>query len=302
MGKDTEIQWSDSTVNPTTGCDGCELWRGDFKGPCYAGNQHESRMAKVLPDLYAADFREVRLAPSRMAPTAGWSDLTGKERPGKPWLNGMPRMIFVDDMADLFSRAVPFEYIHDEVVATAVSAKGSRHIYMVLTKQPSRMAEFGAWLKNRGIAWPDNLWGGTSITSSSRLKRVDQLKRVPAKFRFLSLEPLWEFVDLSRILSGISWVIVGGQSDQRQHEAKPFDLAWARQIIRDCRDSGVPAFVKQLGSRAFDEKGGVAGASLPVSEWAESLINLRLKDGHGGDWSEWPEDLRVREMPEVARS
>lgn len=323
MGKHSLIQWCDGTVNSTTGCDGCELWRLAFKGPCYAGELHEHRMAKTLPALYAPDFTEVRLAPGRMAKTVGWSDLTGRDRPDKPWLNGMPRLIFVGDMGDLFSAAVPFEFIRDEVFAAATSAKGSRHVYMLLTKQPSRMAAFAAWLGEQGIAWPANVWAGTSITSNSRRKRIEHLVRVPAKVRFLSLEPLWEYVDLRAWLKpctdhfafgplynhghdempfpAINWVIMGGQSDQGKHEAKPFDLGWARQIIRDCRDAGVPAFVKQLGSRAFDEKNGVAGASLPLSEWAEGLVSLRLKDHHGGDWSEWPEDLRVREMPEVAR-
>jgi protein gp37 len=77
MGSKTNIEWCDSTVNPTTGCDGCELWAGDVRA-CYAGNLHESRLALTLPQLYAENFTDVRLAPGRMAAAAGWSDLRGK--------------------------------------------------------------------------------------------------------------------------------------------------------------------------------------------------------------------------------
>jgi hypothetical protein len=70
MGKGTDIQWCDDTVNPTTGCSGCELWVPGKGGPCYAGNQHERRLAKALPGLYDPVFTNVRLAPGRTAEAA----------------------------------------------------------------------------------------------------------------------------------------------------------------------------------------------------------------------------------------
>jgi len=110
LGKTTEIQWCDSTVNPTTGCDGCELWSEHGPRTCYAGILHEGRMAKALPDLYDKDFTQVRLAKGRMVKAAAWSDLAGTDRPDKPWLNGMPRTIFVGDMGDILSRTISYDY------------------------------------------------------------------------------------------------------------------------------------------------------------------------------------------------
>ena len=173
MSVTTDIAWCDSTVNPTTGCDGCELWHRLNKGSCYAGRLHETRMAKSLPHLYAPDFTEVRLAPGRMAKAAAWPDLRGKKRPDKPWLNGLPRMIFVGDMGDLFSYDVPLEHIEKEVMQTATGRGGRRHNWLLLTKQPKRMASFSAWRQKKyGAGWPYNVWCGTSITSKATAGRT----------------------------------------------------------------------------------------------------------------------------------
>lgn len=310
----TDIEWCDSTVNPTTGCDGCELWKAGMGGPCYAGNYHETRMAKALPLLYAPTFDEVRLAPGRMAKAAAWSDLTGTTRPGKPWLNGLPRMVFVADLGDLFSKAVPFDYIKSEVFDVATGKKGSRHAWMLLTKQTFRMAKFGHWLLNNGHAWPANVWAGTSVTTQTTAGRLESLSLVPAKIRFVSLEPQWGAVDFGSHLTRREtydpaadnpfddWsspvttttrpfhlVIQGGESSQGRHRARSFDLAWARMTRDQCKDSGVAYFLKQLGSMPFDSfyRPGVTDQ------------RLYLKDHHGGDWSEWPADLRVRQIPKV---
>lgn len=297
MGKDTGIQWCDSTVSPTTGCDGCELFVPGKGGPCYAGALHEGRLAKSLPALYAPAFTEVRLAPGRMKQAAGWGDLRGVERPGKPWIPpATPRLIFVEDMGDLFSKAVPFEYVRDEVFGTATSPKGARHVYQILTKQPRRMAEFARWLAaDCGCDWPENVWAGTSVTSRKTLKRVDYLTEVPAAVRFLSLEPLWERVDLLELhgdgvptFPDVQWVIAGGESHQGEHRARRFDLAWARSLRDQCKEANVPYFLKQLGSDPTDG---------PLYPGESKLRAVSLRDSHGGDWGEWPEDLKVREFP-----
>lgn len=312
MGKDTDIQWCDSTVNPTTGCDGCELWAKVGGGPCYAGNYHQGRMAKALPALYAADFTEVRLAPGRMAKAAAWSDLTGTDRPEKPWLNGMPRVIFVGDMGDIFSGDVPFEYLRDEVFAAAVSPKGRRHIWMWLTKRPTRMVQFSRWLADDGIDWPANIWSGTSVTGRASVGRIRDLLPMPGT-RFVSVEPLVEDIGFPEALVAyqdggstprykrlepiegmepIDLVIVGGESDQPPHKARPFDVQWARTFVKVARDASIKVFVKQLGSLAYDSKRRIS-IDGPDSHAEE----LDLRDHHGGDWDEWPEDLRVREFP-----
>lgn len=252
---------------------------GRFK--CYAGILHllrgrdDTNPGKITSPGYAEKFERPKLFPGRMASAAAWKDLRGEYRPNEAWLNGLPRLIFVSDMGDALSPDVPFEYLENEIIQTVVSEKGRRHIWLWLTKQPSHMARFSDWLVEHGIAWPDNLVAMTSVTSATKIGRITQLGRVRAKYRALSVEPLWTPVTLP--LAGISWVIVGGESGSG---AQPFHLDWARDIIRQCRTAGVAPFVKQLGAVPFD--GG---------------RQLHLRDSHGGDWNEWPQDLRVREFP-----
>jgi protein gp37 len=322
MGNHTKIQWCDSTVNPTTGCDGCELWSlipelGRFGGSCYSGPYHENRMAKALPHLYAPDFTEVRLVPGRMAKAAAWSDLTGTDRPDKPWLNGMPRTIFVADMGDLFSKAVTFEYLREELIDVAMSEKGRRHIWMLLTKRPARMVEFARWLGERGVDWPNNVWAGTSVTGHASLKRVAKLLEHPAAVRYVSVEPLVEDIGFpmeffgygdtgstkhhkrfSPIADrGIDLLIVGGESDQPGQRGRPFDIAWARKFIEVARETPLKVFVKQLGSSPIDS--AIQRNWTNVTSEDTHYHGIPLKDGHGGDMAEWEPALRVRQMPPV---
>ena len=297
----TGIQWCDSTVNPTTGCDGCELWkllgeRSDLLrvmgGSCYAGNYQETRMSKALPALYSSDFTEVRMAPGRMAKAASWSDLTGTARPDKPWLDGMPRVIFVGDMGDIFSKAVSFDYLKAELIDAAISTRGRRHIWMVLTKRPARMAAFARWLGNvHGIGWPYNLWAGTSVTNQKTVVRAGRLCKVPARVRFLSVEPLIEAVSIPiAMLRRMHLVIVGGESGRG---ARPFDTAWARSIRNKCQAQDVPFFMKQYGANPIRY-------ILGVTSCPSNRSPITLTDSHGGDWDEWPtDDLKIREFPGV---
>jgi protein gp37 len=276
----TKIQWCDSTVNPTSGCDGCELWIRGITEVCFAGQIH-TRFEGTK--AYPGPFEEVNLHPGRMAPYARLSDLTGQSRPGRPWLDGLPRTIFVGDMADVMSRAVPFAYLRDEVIGAIISPRGQRHLWMILTKQPHRLAEFARWYTPEAGPWPTNVLWGTSVTTQAKTTRIDALLEVPGQ-RFVSAEPLWGPIDVR--LSGIDLVIAGGESAARGkswQDAKPCDLAWLRSLRDQCRRSGVPFFLKQLGSNPQGPDG-----------------RLRLRDGHGGDWGEWPDDLRVREMPAAA--
>ena len=132
------------------------------------------------------------------------------------------------------------------------------------------------------ILWPDNLIAATSIiTAATAPGRINSLKKVRARHKALSVEPLWEPVNLD--LHGIDWVIVGGESTQaRGSVANPFDLDWARSLRDQCRPAGAAFFFKQAGSNILD--GG-----MPV----------KMKDHHGGDWDEFPDDLRLRGYPEA---
>lgn len=339
MGKDCPVEWCDSAANPVMGCDGCELWiPGKGIKHCYAGTLHTIRAGRPG---YAERFDEPKLFPGRMAAAARWSDLGGTERPEKPWLNSMPRMIFISDMGDALSRDVPFSFLQEEIIAAVTSEPGRRHLWLWPTKQPQRMALFAAHLESQGISWPKNLWAGTSVTSAEQTARIRQLLRVPAAVRFVSYEPALGQVDFSCWLPhgrceeplgedeaacgtvqalpqmrrsaggithcpncgstaikererGIDWLIVGGESGIA---ARPFDLAWARTAVQQSKAAGVPVFVKQLGSRPIVHHASEwPGVRFDVAEQHVTLL-----DRKGGDMSEWPEDLRVREFPAISQ-
>jgi protein gp37 len=258
------------------GCDGCEIW-GSLRKTCYAGTLHV-RFGGVTPG-YAPRFEEVTLFPGRVAEACGWSDLAGKVRGDKPWLDGLPRLIFVSDMSDSLSATVPFEFLRDEIVLNVAGERGRRHRWLWLTKRPDRMAKFSRWLEEGGIDWPENLCAGTSVTSQTTTSRIKHLVRVGGErtVRFLSVEPQIEAIDLSAWLPRIDWVIQGGESGRN---ARAFDIAWAQTLINRCDELGVPLFLKQLGSHVVEDG-----------------RRLEFADGHAGDWAEWPERLKVRQLP-----
>ncbi len=239
---------------------------------CYAGMLGTMRAGHKG---YADTFETPKPFPGRMAEAASWGPPTEGETAEKPWLEGLPRLIFISDMGDALSANVPFDYLDHEIIGNVTSTAGKRHIWLWLTKRPERMAEFGAWLLERGGYWPANLVAMTTVTSQQFVSRVDQLRRVPAPFKALSLEPLSGPVQLS--LKQIDWVIVGGGSDVL---ADRFSVEWALELKAACRDGGVSFFLKQLGRLPF------SGGRV-----------LSLNDPHGGDWSQWPKPWRVREVP-----
>lgn len=240
---------------------------------CYAGLQHVLRAGHPG---FADEFGVPKLFAGRMASAAGWSAPSDKEIEMKPWLQAAQRLIFISDMGDALSRNVDFEFLRREVIEAVTTPKGSRHIWLWLSKRPSRMAEFAAWLLDQETPWPENLVPMTTVTSMRTIARVDELRKIPARVRGLSCEPLWEPLHLD--LEGIDWVIVGGGSDTLAPE---FHVEWAHDLREQCAAVGTAFFLKQLGRHPF-----VAGTAL------------KLKDGHGGDWREWDKSWRVREIPD----
>lgn len=187
--------------------------------------------------------------------------------------------------------------------------------WLLLTKRPENMESMLPWTSThageyRDRYWP-NVWLGTTVEDRDAKARIDVLRSLPAAVRFLSMEPLIE--DPGELdLTGIHWVIVGGESGPA---ARPCDLAWIRAVVRQCGEAGVPCFVKQLGARPYDIKGAKDFSEahrLMTTDEARSeagrhtlartleLMTVRLNDPHGADPAEWPEDLRVREMPTTA--
>jgi protein gp37 len=285
MGKETKIEWCDSTVNPTDfQCCGCELWNPK-KGikECYAGGFAERRSGRGAFD------KPVVLKPGRMAEAAAWSDLRGTKRPDKPWLDGRPRVIFIGDMADILQPAVPYEYRRDEIVGTVTSELGGRHIWMLLTKQAARLAVFAATLEANGIPWPENLWPGVSVTSEATTDRINWLLKVKSDHRFISYEPAQGPVDFSRLnwLENIAMIIVGGQSG-RGAKLHPFNCSWAMDVLEATNGFPVHVFVKQLGSYPFFHADGM-----------NEPVDMELKHPKGGDWEEWPPGLRLRQFPAI---
>ncbi len=247
---------------------------------CYAAKLHLNKGYSIVNPLrkpnkgYAPTFEQVTTFSDRMKMAAQWSDLYGEDREGKPWMNGLPRLIFVSDMGDALSRTQDFNFLQEEL-AWVESEQGQRHIWLWLSKRPQLMAEFA----NRIGGLPANVCAMTTVTGRESLKRVDALRAVEAPFRGLSIEPLWNNVADRLDLTGIDWVIVGGESGARD-AVQPFSIEWVLDLKALCEEQGVAMFVKQLGRRPT--RGGV---------------EFSLVDKHGGDRDEWDDDLRVREFP-----
>ena len=302
MGERTAIEWCDSTVNPTPCCTGCEL----YPDHCYAARLH--KVYDGHNPGWPKSFTEPTYFEGRIKAAARWSDLRGKKRLGKPWLDGMPRLIFVDDMGDPFA---PFD---DPAWSPELHLlhplldriEHSPHIWLLLTKWPDRFAEFA---KHAG-GLPRNLWGATTVTSQETTWRIGHLLTIDLAVRFLSIEPLLGPVDLSKCtlpsgasahplkvqpghypLSGsvgpIHWIAVGGESGPG---ARVCNIENIRLVLRQCRESNVRAFVKQLGSRPFGKVTSFSGnpCDLRKDRW--------IFHPKGGDPAEWPEDLRIREF------
>ena len=156
--------------------------------------------------------------------------------------------------------------------------------------------------------WPlPNVWLGTSVEDQvTAEERVPLLLGTPAAVRWVSYEPALGPVRFDALVddeigaswnafeAGLHWVVVGGESGPG---ARMFDAEWARAVIAQGRRAGVPVFVKQLGAHLVDARNGVAGVSTPEPP-GEVSTPRRLRSRKGGDWDEWPEALRVREMPE----
>jgi protein gp37 len=313
MGIDSPIQWCDSTVNAQMGCDGCELASRGGSGTCYAETLTARYAGKSKG--YPVDFYTPKIFPGRIEAACKWADLAGTERIEKPWLSGLPRHIFLDDMGDTFTESLSLGWLAKYVPAMAASP----HVWMILTKRPARMSKF--W--NSYGTVPENFILMTSITGRVNLSRVTDLLTIRDAMLGVSYEPALGGVDFGPYLRAglrrLRWLIIGGESGP---SARPFDIEWARSAITKCRDSGGYAFVKQLGkwiaADAYpDRSPGVLCAQqwlFPNGDrWTPPLIGpnafarpdgataFTLADRKGGDMREWPEDLRVREMPRNAR-
>lgn len=250
---------------------------------CYAGRLHLNKARSIVNPSrkvntgYAPYFERVTPFPGRVAMMARSKKPV---TPDSPWLDGQPHLVFVSDMGDAFSRPMDMQFLRQDAIPAITSPEGRTKMWLWLTKRPSQMAIFARSLG----AMPRNVCAMTTITTRETLFRVDELRGVRASCRGLSIEPQWERIPAGELdLSGIDWVIVGGESGAAEN-SQPFHLEWVDELMRHCRSNRVAFFVKQLGRR-------------PHLRGAE----LTLKDSHGGDWTEWPAGYAVREFPEAFR-
>ena len=219
MSLQSSIEWTDATWNPVRGCTkvspGCKH--------CYAETFAE-RFRGVKGHPFAQGF-DLRLVPEKLAEPLRWRK---------------PKMIFVNSMSDLFHEQVSAEYISR---VAEVMVKADWHTFQVLTKRSHRMSDL---LRTtlRFASTQNHIWWGVSVEDRAHgLPRVEVLRSVSASIRFLSIEPLLE--DLGKLdLTGISWVIVGGESGPG---ARPIEKDWVLSIRNQCQAAGVAFFFKQWG-------------------------------------------------------
>jgi protein gp37 len=230
----SKIEWTDETWNPVTGCTsvspGCRN--------CYA-RRMATRLQAMGQARYAHGFEVTEHPAALMEPLVS--------NPGRK-----SRMVFACSMGDLFHPAVRVAFIRDVLLRMELAAN---HTFQLLTKRPERAAELASRL-----AWPRNLWLGTSIESAEYLGRITHLLQVPVETHFLSLEPLLGPI-LNLPLSGIDWVICGGETGAGR---RPMEPEWPRQVRDQCVAAGVPFFFKRWGHLR-----GPAAHQLDGRTWTE---------------------------------
>lgn len=283
MSDKTAIQWTDMSWSPWWGCapvsPGC--------ANCYASG-------------LAVRFRGFKYR--KGGPRQKTKDWAGVER----WnARAIGRTFVFPSMCDPFDEEVPSEWFDEFflLVNRTISLT-----WLLLTKRPENirpmMEDFGKRQNITFDGFPDNVWLGVSVEDQKRAdERLPILRSIPATVRFLSVEPMLERIIFDYTVQGsvtsdfapkwakgISWVIFGGESGIG---SRPCDIDWIRDGVQQCRAAGLAPFVKQLGSHPIE-------MVLRRPEMEKRVpLRLQLKDSKGGEPSEWPADLRVREFPKV---
>lgn len=221
MGK-TSIEWTENTLNPTTGCDkvsaGCKH--------CYA--EGESKRYQAMGQEKYKDGFKLRMHESVLAIPYKWKK---------------PRMVFVNSMSDLFHKDVTTDFL---IRFFKAMNDNPQHTFQVLTKRSERLLEL-----HEQLNWTPNIWMGVSVEDSRVLHRVDDLRVTNAMTKFLSCEPL--IGPLTGLdLTNVDWVIVGGESGKK---ARPINPNWVVEIHENCVAAGVPFFFKQWGGKNKKKNG-----------------------------------------------
>jgi protein gp37 len=243
MADKTNIEWTDATWNPVTGC--TKISRGCDN--CYA-ERFAERFRGVRGNHFEDGF-DLTLRPNRIAQPLSWK---------------RPRMIFVNSMSDQFHKDIPASFT-DQVFDTMELA--NHHVYQVLTKRSSLMRNY---LRRRYTSdpSPQHIWCGVTVEDARAKSRIKHLQDSPASTRFLSIEPQIGPVG-TLDLDGIHWVIAGGESGPG---FRPMKLEWAQEVRDQCVEQGVAFFFKQWGG--FRPKS--AGRELDGREWDEFPLQNHL--------------------------
>ena len=216
----SSIEWTQLTWNPTTGCS--KTTRGCKN--CYA--EVMSRRLQAMGIEKYKDGFEVRIHPESL---------------NEPYTWKKPKLVFVNSMSDLFHEDIPLDFI--KKVFEVMNNLDGKHTFQILTKRADRLLDV-----HHELTWTNNIWMGVSVEENRVLWRTDCLRQTNARVKFLSCEPL--IGTLSELdVSGINWVIVGGESG---HRARPVKQKWIIEIQEKCGKAGVPFFFKQWGKKQFN--------------------------------------------------
>lgn len=215
----SNIEWTEVTWNPTTGCD--KISKGCLY--CYAETMSRRLQAMGI-DKYKKGFK-LAIHPEELETPFKWKK---------------PKTVFVNSMSDLFHSSIPLEFIQQ---VFEIMNKTPQHIYQVLTKRSERLLNIATELN-----WTENIWMGVSVEREHVSDRILHLIQTPAKVKFLSCEPLIGPLS-SLYLESIDWVIVGGESG---HRARVIRKEWVDYIKEKCLESNTPFFFKQWGKKQFN--------------------------------------------------
>jgi protein gp37 len=236
---ESSIEWTEMTWNPTTGCTkvtaGCKF--------CYA-EVMAKRLQAMGVDKYTSGFR-LAIHEDALAIPYSWRG---------------SKMVFVNSMSDLFHKDVPLSFIRK---VFKVMNENPRHTFQILTKRADLLLQYSSELN-----WTPNIWMGVSIEDERVLDRVDYLIQTDAYIKFLSCEPLIGPLP-SLNLTGIDWVIVGGESGRKP---RPMVEDWVLDIQEKCHDANIAFFFKQWGGTNKKKTGrtlkGKIYSEMPVLEGA----------------------------------
>jgi protein gp37 len=284
MGADSKIEWTDHTFNPWLGC---------------------TKISPACANCYAEGW-------AKRSGLVQWGDQAQRRRTSvTSWkaplkwnteakATGVRRRVFCASLADVFedrSELLTWRLDLFDLI------RQTPHLdWLLLTKRPQNilpLVEAGArtingdddsrddllfWLGDWfGVKPPENVWLGTTVENQEQAdKRIPELLKIPARVRFLSVEPMLGPINLWKWLPDsptdtVDWVIVGGESGPN---ARPMAAEWLTSLRDQCLLAGVPVFIKQLG--------------------AVMAQKFRCRDPKGGDMSEWPAEYRVRQFPTIA--